>query len=151
MKKEYSDIDKECKGLLQKNMKLVTGIEAEKEKCRIVRAECTLLQKKIVEHNQTIVDNNTLQLKLQCAKNECVSLLEKHSASEAKVKTTHDAHMKNVGEVSKLDPYSSKKWIVCMSNLNLSSTVILKQTATIFPTCEIPISNGKNTHQSTLL
>ena len=46
MKKECSDIDKVHKGMLQKNMNLVTGVEAEKEKCRTVRAECTLLQKK---------------------------------------------------------------------------------------------------------
>ena len=64
---------------------------------------------KIFEYNQTIVDNKTLQLKLQCTKKEHISLLGKYNASEVKVKITHDAHWKNVGEVSKMDRSTSKQ------------------------------------------
>ena len=94
---------------MQKRMNLVTGVEAEREKCRIVRPECELLQKKIVEHNQTIADDNTLQLKSQCAKKEWISLLGKHNASEEKVKTMCDNHLKSMGEITKMGHSTSKK------------------------------------------
>ena len=86
------------------------GIEVEKEKRRITRLECALFQKKIVEHNQTMLENNSLQSELdfakkEFAKNECMYLLGKHSASEQKVKITHDTHLKSMGDVTKIDRF----------------------------------------------
>ena len=97
-------------------MNLATGSEVEKGKYMITREECTLFQKKIFEHDQTTLENNALQLKLDLAKKEHVSFLGKHSTSEAKIKTVHDPHLKSIGEVTKWIASRRKIWSVCMSN-----------------------------------
>ena len=64
-----------------------------------MRTECTLLQKKIVEHNQSIPENNTLQLKLELAKKDRVSGRRRSLISEVVI-SVPDGFTKGAGHLN---------------------------------------------------
>ena len=86
--KDYADVDKRHKLQLDKNVTLNNELEGEKEKHRLCKNTCNILQGRLSEHNILTTQITEHQCKLKFAEKECGCLLKKHNDSEAQTKAT---------------------------------------------------------------